>query len=122
MNAFLDAVGSNFAHGVNFATAGSSILPQTTTLKQSGFSAISPDVQWAQFNDFHRRTQIFRQKGNKFTFSFNFTCLCFTNNKINGILIMNLLDDALPRKHFSGIIAQARIVFSCFIYNRYWSE
>ncbi|KAK4581336.1 hypothetical protein RGQ29_024836 [Quercus rubra] len=62
LNAFLDAVGSNFTHGVNFATAGSSILPQTTTLKQSGFSPISPDVQWAQFNDFHRRTQIFRQK------------------------------------------------------------
>ena len=41
LNAFLDAVGSNFTHGVNFATAGSSILPQTTTLKQSGFSPIS---------------------------------------------------------------------------------
>ncbi|XP_023883879.1 GDSL esterase/lipase At3g26430 [Quercus suber] len=62
LNAFLDAVGSNFTHGVNFATAGSSILPQTRTLKQSGFSPISLDVQWAQFNDFHRRTQIFRQK------------------------------------------------------------
>ena len=65
MNAYLDAVGSNFTHGVNIATAGSSILPQTRTLKQSGFSPISLDVQCAQLNDFHRRTQIFRQNGNE---------------------------------------------------------
>ncbi|XP_075638250.1 GDSL esterase/lipase At3g26430-like [Castanea sativa] len=62
LNAYLDAVGSNFSHGANFATAGSTIRPQNTTLHQSGFSPISLNVQWYQFNDFHRRTQIFRQK------------------------------------------------------------
>ncbi|XP_057530283.1 GDSL esterase/lipase At3g26430-like [Amaranthus tricolor] len=66
LSAYLDAVGSNFSHGANFATAGSCIRPQNTTLHQSGFSPISLNVQWYQFNDFHRRTQTFRQKGNVF--------------------------------------------------------
>ncbi|KAI5427594.1 GDSL esterase/lipase At3g26430 [Lathyrus oleraceus] len=64
LNAFLDAVGSNFSHGANFATAGSTIRPQNTTLHQvGGFSPFSLNVQFYQFNDFHRRTQIFRKKG-----------------------------------------------------------
>lgn len=64
LNAYLDAVGSNFTHGANFATAGSTIRPQNTTLHQSGFSPFSLNVQWYQFNDFHRRTQVFRSRGN----------------------------------------------------------
>lgn len=62
LNAYLDAVGSKFTHGANFATAGSTIRPQNTTLHQSGFSPFSLNVQWYQFNDFHRRSQIFRHK------------------------------------------------------------
>jgi hypothetical protein len=66
LNAYLDAVGSNFSHGANFATAGSTIRPQNTTLHQTGgFSPFSLDVQFTQFNDFKRRTQFFRDnKGN----------------------------------------------------------
>ncbi|KAK2416285.1 GDSL esterase/lipase [Trifolium repens] len=61
LNAYLDAVGSNFSHGANFATAGSTIRPQNTTLHQTGgFSPFSLDVQFTQFNDFKRRTQFFR--------------------------------------------------------------
>jgi phospholipase/lecithinase/hemolysin len=61
LNAYLDAVGSNFSHGANFATAGSTIRPQNTTLHQTGgFSPFSLDVQFNQFNDFQRRTQFFR--------------------------------------------------------------
>ncbi|KAL9246521.1 hypothetical protein vseg_020045 [Gypsophila vaccaria] len=63
LSAFLDAIGSNFSHGANFATAGSTVRPQNTTLHQSGFSPISLNVQNYQFNDFQRRSQIFRQKG-----------------------------------------------------------
>ncbi|XP_027352420.1 GDSL esterase/lipase At3g26430-like [Abrus precatorius] len=64
LNAFLDSVGSNFRHGANFATAGSTIRPQNTTLHQTGgFSPFSLDVQFNQFSDFQRRTQIFRNKG-----------------------------------------------------------
>ncbi|XP_076883068.1 alpha-L-fucosidase 3-like [Bidens hawaiensis] len=59
LSAFLDALGSNFTHGANFATAGSTIRPQNTTLAQSGFSPFSLNVQWYQFNDFHRRVRNF---------------------------------------------------------------
>ncbi|CAL0323369.1 unnamed protein product [Lupinus luteus] len=64
LNAYLDAVGSNFSHGANFATAGSTIRPQNTTLHQfGGFSPFSLDVQFNQFNDFQRRSKIFQSKG-----------------------------------------------------------
>ncbi|KAK4282060.1 hypothetical protein QN277_013481 [Acacia crassicarpa] len=64
LNAFLDSVGSNFSHGANFATAGSTVRPQNTTLRQTGgFSPFSLDVQFNQFSDFQRRSQTFRNKG-----------------------------------------------------------
>ncbi|KAJ6719650.1 hypothetical protein OIU79_007320 [Salix purpurea] len=63
LSAYLDSVGSNFTHGANFATAGSTIRPQNSTLHQSGFSPISLDVQWNEFYDFHRRSQIIRSQG-----------------------------------------------------------
>ncbi|KAI3696477.1 hypothetical protein L1987_79494 [Smallanthus sonchifolius] len=59
LSAYLDALGSNFTHGANFATAGSTIRPQNTTLHQSGFSPFALNVQWYQFNDFHRRVKTF---------------------------------------------------------------
>nr|XP_043610694.1 alpha-L-fucosidase 3-like [Erigeron canadensis] len=62
LSAYLDALGSNFTHGANFATAGSTIRPQNTTLHQSGFSPFSLNVQWYQFNDFHHRVQTFRAR------------------------------------------------------------
>ncbi|XP_051122665.1 GDSL esterase/lipase At3g26430-like [Andrographis paniculata] len=66
LSAFLDALGSNFSHGANFATAGSTIRPQNTTLHQSGFSPISLNVQWYEFNDFQRRSKIIRERGGVF--------------------------------------------------------
>ncbi|KAJ9554497.1 hypothetical protein OSB04_018542 [Centaurea solstitialis] len=64
LSAYLDALGSNFTQGANFATAGSTIRPQNTTLSQSGFSPFSLNVQWYQFNDFHHRVRDFHaQKG-----------------------------------------------------------
>ncbi|KAH7515716.1 hypothetical protein FEM48_Zijuj10G0055900 [Ziziphus jujuba var. spinosa] len=66
LSAYLDSVGSNFSHGANFATAGSTIRPQNTTISQSGYSPISLNVQFIQFSDFHRRTQIFLKKGELF--------------------------------------------------------
>lgn len=66
LSAFLDALGSNFSHGANFATAGSTIRPQNTTLHQSGFSPFSLNVQYYQFNDFQRRSQILRNRGGVF--------------------------------------------------------
>ncbi|GLT74597.1 hypothetical protein SLA2020_463850 [Shorea laevis] len=66
LSAYLDSVGSNFTHGANFATAGSTIRPQNTTLRQSGFSPISLEDQWVEFNDFHRRSQFVRRRGGVF--------------------------------------------------------
>ncbi|KAG2708103.1 hypothetical protein I3843_05G160700 [Carya illinoinensis] len=66
LSAYLDSVGSNFSHGANFATAGSTIRPQNTTISQSGYSPISLDVQFVQFSDFHRRSQVFKKQGGIF--------------------------------------------------------
>ncbi|KAK8529371.1 hypothetical protein V6N13_102294 [Hibiscus sabdariffa] len=63
LSAFLDAVGTNFSHGANFATAGSTVRPQNTTLHQSGFSPISLDVQYYEFSDFHNRSLAVRKRG-----------------------------------------------------------
>ncbi|GER25356.1 GDSL esterase/lipase [Striga asiatica] len=63
LSAYLDALGSNFTHGANFATAGSTIRPQNTTLHQSGFSPFSLNVQYYQFHDFQHRSKIIRDKG-----------------------------------------------------------
>ncbi|KAL4573972.1 hypothetical protein LXL04_020794 [Taraxacum kok-saghyz] len=66
LSPFLDSMGTNFSHGASFATAGSTIRRQNTTIFQSGYSPISLDIQYAQFNDFMKRSQIIRQKGDVF--------------------------------------------------------
>ncbi|KAK7369305.1 hypothetical protein VNO80_11341 [Phaseolus coccineus] len=66
LNAYLDSVGSNFSHGANFATAGSTVRPQNTTKSQSGYSPISLDVQFRQFSDFKTRSKFVRQQGGVF--------------------------------------------------------
>ncbi|XP_075659146.1 GDSL esterase/lipase At3g26430-like [Castanea sativa] len=66
LSAFLDSVGSNFSHGANFATVASSIGPQDMPIALGGNSPISLDVQFAQFSDFHRRSQILRKQGGVF--------------------------------------------------------
>lgn len=64
LSAFLDSLGSNFTHGANFATAGSTIRPQNTTLHDvGGFSPISLNVQQSQFHDFFHRSQFIRRQG-----------------------------------------------------------
>lgn len=66
LSAYLDSVGSNFSHGANFATAGSTIRPQNTTQSQSGYSPISLNVQSVQYSDFKKRSQIVRSQGGIF--------------------------------------------------------
>ncbi|XP_047308847.1 alpha-L-fucosidase 3-like [Impatiens glandulifera] len=66
LSAFLDAIGSNFSHGANFATAGSTIRPMNVSIQISGFSPISLNVQWNEFHDFHLRSQQIRDKGGVF--------------------------------------------------------
>lgn len=67
LSAFLDSVGSNFSHGANFATAGSPIRALNSTLRQSGFSPFSLDVQFVQFYNFHNRSQTVRSRGGVYT-------------------------------------------------------
>jgi hypothetical protein len=66
LNAFLDSIGSNFSHGANFATAGSTVRPPNATIAQSGVSPISLDVQLVQFSDFITRSQLIRNRGGVF--------------------------------------------------------
>eukprot|EP00250_Pteridium_aquilinum_P013734 c21540_g1_i1 orf=168-1478(+) len=56
VDAYLQSVGSNFQRGANFATAGSTIRLQNTTLAQSGYSPFSLGVQLSQFTEFKQRT------------------------------------------------------------------
>lgn len=64
ISGYLDSVGSDFTHGANFATAGSTVRPQNTTLQQSGFSPISLDVQWNEYYEFVQRSQAARNHSN----------------------------------------------------------
>ncbi|XP_071728371.1 GDSL esterase/lipase At3g26430-like [Rutidosis leptorrhynchoides] len=66
LNPFLDSMGTNFSHGANFATAGSTIRRQNTTIFQSGYSPISLDVQYVEFSNFLKRSQIIRERGDVF--------------------------------------------------------
>ncbi|KAK3223462.1 hypothetical protein Dsin_010487 [Dipteronia sinensis] len=66
LSAYLDSMASNFSHGSNFATAGSTIRPQNTTRSQSGVSPISLDVQYVQYSDFHSRSPVLRKQGGVF--------------------------------------------------------
>ncbi|KAL8253746.1 hypothetical protein R6Q59_031967 [Mikania micrantha] len=71
LSAYLDALlNSNFTHGANFATGGSTIRPQNMTRHQSGLSPISLNVKSYQFNDFYVRTQIICE-GNTSNISFS---------------------------------------------------
>lgn len=64
LSAYLNSIGSNFTQGANFATAGSSIRRQNTSLFLSGFSPISLDVQFWEFEQFINRSQlVYNNKG-----------------------------------------------------------
>ncbi|WOL12803.1 GDSL esterase/lipase [Canna indica] len=63
LSAYLDSVGTNFSHGANFATAGSTIRRQNTTFFQTGYSPFSLDAQSWQFAQFKSRSQLAYKKG-----------------------------------------------------------
>ncbi|KAM0022268.1 putative alpha-L-fucosidase [Helianthus debilis subsp. tardiflorus] len=66
LSPFLDSMVTNFTHGASFATVGSTIRRQNTTIFQSGYSPVSLDVQYAQFSSFVKRSEIIRKKGGIF--------------------------------------------------------
>ncbi|XP_019461532.1 PREDICTED: esterase-like [Lupinus angustifolius] len=64
LSAYLDSLGTNFSHGANFATAGSTIrLPPSIIRMHGRFSPFFLDVQYTQFRDFKSRTQLIRSQG-----------------------------------------------------------
>lgn len=56
VSAYLDSVGSDYRHGANFATGGSTIQPIDGRGFDARFSPISLDVQLMQFQQFKART------------------------------------------------------------------
>ncbi|XP_058093747.1 GDSL esterase/lipase At5g14450 [Magnolia sinica] len=64
LSAYLDSIGTNFQHGANFATGGSTIQPQNLSLFTGGFSPFSLNVQLWQFSQFKMRTNELYQQGN----------------------------------------------------------
>ncbi|KAL5759956.1 hypothetical protein ACOSQ2_018794 [Xanthoceras sorbifolium] len=61
LSAYLDSIGSDFAHGANFATAGATARTQNMTRRRA--SPISLDFQWNQFYEFHNKSQVVRSRG-----------------------------------------------------------
>ncbi|KAK1578667.1 hypothetical protein Q3G72_032158 [Acer saccharum] len=51
-SAYLNSMGTNFRHGANFATGGSTIQPLDARIFEVGFSLISLDIQLLQFEQF----------------------------------------------------------------------
>ncbi|KAJ6809388.1 GDSL esterase/lipase-like [Iris pallida] len=66
LSAYLNSMAANFSRGANFATAGSTIRRQNTTLFQSGYSPFSLDVQSWQFYQFQNRSQRICSQGGIF--------------------------------------------------------
>ncbi|KAF8015660.1 hypothetical protein BT93_H1245 [Corymbia citriodora subsp. variegata] len=56
VSAYLDSVGSDYRHGANFATGGSTIQPIDGRAFDARFSPISLNVQLLQFQQFKART------------------------------------------------------------------
>lgn len=117
LSAYLDALGSNFTHGANFATGGSTIRPQNTTRHQSGLSPISLNVQSYQFNDFHIRTQTIREAGGIFkellpkpeAFSRGLYTFDIGQNDLTGGLLLNLSIDQV-KSSVPDILGQFKTV------------
>ncbi|KAI4366870.1 hypothetical protein MLD38_022680 [Melastoma candidum] len=56
LSAYLNSLGTNYRHGANFATGGSTIRRQNETIFEYGISPFSLDMQIVQFDQFKDRT------------------------------------------------------------------
>ncbi|XVE60327.1 hypothetical protein DITRI_Ditri05aG0120100 [Diplodiscus trichospermus] len=66
INAYLDSLGTDFSHGINFATAASTIRLPDSIIPNGGFSPFYLDVQYSQFEQFKSRSQMIREQGGLF--------------------------------------------------------
>jgi hypothetical protein len=63
LSPYLNSLGSNFTHGANFATAGSTIRIPNSILPRGMFSPFSLIIQYMQFKDFIPKTKFIRDQG-----------------------------------------------------------
>eukprot|EP00257_Ricinus_communis_P026123 XP_025013537.1 GDSL esterase/lipase At5g14450 isoform X2 [Ricinus communis] len=56
LSAYLNSIGTNYRHGANFATGGSTIRRQNETIYEYGISPFALDMQIVQFDQFKSRT------------------------------------------------------------------
>lgn len=63
INAYLDSMGTNFSHGINFATAASTIRLPNRVIPNGGFSPFYLDLQYSQLEQFKSKSQMIRQRG-----------------------------------------------------------
>ncbi|WJX16668.1 hypothetical protein P8452_06666 [Trifolium repens] len=63
LSPYLNSLGSNFTHGANFATFGSTIRIPNSVMPYGRFSPFSLPIQFIQFRDFILKTKIIRDQG-----------------------------------------------------------
>uniref|UniRef100_A0A5B7BFV7 Putative Esterase isoform 2 n=1 Tax=Davidia involucrata TaxID=16924 RepID=A0A5B7BFV7_DAVIN len=56
LSAYLNTIGTNYRHGANFATGGSTIRRQNETIFENGISPFSLDIQIVHYDQFKART------------------------------------------------------------------
>ncbi|KAI9075584.1 hypothetical protein K1719_042490 [Acacia pycnantha] len=65
LSAYLNSLGTNYRHGANFATGGSTIRRQNETIFEYGISPFSLDMQIVQFVQFKARSiELYKQAKN----------------------------------------------------------
>ncbi|KAK6144040.1 hypothetical protein DH2020_020860 [Rehmannia glutinosa] len=65
LSPYLDSIGTNFRHGANLATAGSTIIRQNESIFENGLSPFSLDIQTVQHYQFKTRTsELYHQARN----------------------------------------------------------
>lgn len=70
LSAYLNSLGTNYRHGANFATGGSTIRRQNETIFEYGISPFSLDMQIVQYDQFKQRTAELYSEGDKAEISF----------------------------------------------------
>ncbi|XP_020593938.1 GDSL esterase/lipase At3g26430-like [Phalaenopsis equestris] len=63
LSSYLDSLGANYSHGVNFASVSSTMIDQNISLSQGGYSPFYLTIQVMQFSQFIPRSQLFAKRG-----------------------------------------------------------
>ncbi|KAG5624458.1 hypothetical protein H5410_009676 [Solanum commersonii] len=120
-----DSIGSNFRHGANFATGGSTIRRQHETIFQSGISPFFLDVQIVHFHRFQSRAEeLYKQEKNKlprprkfskslYTIDIGQTDLAVGFRQMSNIQLRTAIPDIINQ--FSAAVTVVYATFNNFI-------